>query len=282
MNYWICKGRPDLNDFDEMLVPEEKECWRTAKVPKTLTKGDRVFFWESSPKLRLLGLGEVTRPDCGKNKDGDKLFEIRYLTRRLESMPGIVELRGVPFVNQAQFLKPGPSSTLTPLNSEQAVTLFTLLALRNPRAKLDAIWPDLMSSDEDNLPSETEAFGVLAREGGHKLAMHLLRERNRQIVIAKRQASLTTQGRLLCEVCEFDFEEVYGPVGRGYSEVHHKLPLSEVESEVETRLEDLAIVCSNCHRMIHRRNPPLSMEELKNLVNKTYRISRSISTGLIP
>ncbi|HEX5483116.1 MAG TPA: EVE domain-containing protein [Terriglobia bacterium] len=279
MNYWICKGRPD-NHFDEKLVPGQKDCWWTAKRPKALAKGDRVFFWESSPKRRLVGLGQVARPECDEKEDGD--FEIRYLTRRFESMPGIVELRGVPFVNQAQFLKPGPASVLTPLNSEQAVTLLTLLSLRNPQATLDAVWPDLMHSDKENLPSEAEAFGLLAREGGRKLATHFMRERNRQIVNAKRQTSLKAMGRLRCEVCEFDFEEAYGSLGQGFSEVHHKLPLSKVESEIETRLEDLAIVCSNCHRMIHRRNPPLSMEKLKNLVNKAHRTPRSISIGSHP
>jgi 5-methylcytosine-specific restriction protein A len=53
-------------------------------------------------------------------------------------------------------------------------------------------------------------------------------------------------------VCGFDFAGVYGPRGSNFCEVHHLKPLSDVHSEVETRLQDLAIVCSNCHRMLHR------------------------------
>jgi 5-methylcytosine-specific restriction protein A len=71
-------------------------------------------------------------------------------------------------------------------------------------------------------------------------------------------------GRLACEVCNFDFGVVYGELGTGFAECHHKLPLSE--GVRRTRLEDLAIVCSNCHRMLHRRSLSLSIEQLAELV----------------
>lgn len=59
-------------------------------------------------------------------------------------------------------------------------------------------------------------------------------------------------GRLICEVpnCGFDFLRIYGPLGKG--QVHHKIPLSEAPDDGRpARLEDLAIVCANCHVMIH-------------------------------
>jgi 5-methylcytosine-specific restriction enzyme A len=61
-------------------------------------------------------------------------------------------------------------------------------------------------------------------------------------------------GRLVCEVpnCGFDFVERYGPLGEGYAQVHHLLPLSSSPPEGrKTGLKDLAIVCANCHVMIH-------------------------------
>jgi hypothetical protein len=59
--------------------------------------------------------------------------------------------------------------------------------------------------------------------------------------------------RLRCEVagCRFDFEAVYGAIGAGYAHVHHLRPLSEAEMPVKTTLADLAVVCANCHAMIH-------------------------------
>jgi predicted HNH restriction endonuclease len=54
--------------------------------------------------------------------------------------------------------------------------------------------------------------------------------------------------------CGFDFERAYGELGRGYAHVHHKRPLSERDGDEVTRLEDLAVVCANCHAMIHLGN----------------------------
>lgn len=62
---------------------------------------------------------------------------------------------------------------------------------------------------------------------------------------------LATAGRLACEVCKFDFEVRYGALGKGFCEVHHKLPLSMLNAETAITIDDMAIVCSNCHRMIH-------------------------------
>ncbi len=73
---------------------------------------------------------------------------------------------------------------------------------------------------------------------------------------------MRNEGRLACAVCKFDFAERYGAVGEGYIECHHTLPLSELEGERRTRLVDLALVCSNCHRMLHRKRPWLGMDEL--------------------
>lgn len=69
---------------------------------------------------------------------------------------------------------------------------------------------------------------------------------------------------LACEVCGFDFEAVYGELGRGFIECHHVVPLSE--GQRKTSLRDLALVCSNCHRMAHRRRPWPAVAELRALL----------------
>ena len=70
-----------------------------------------------------------------------------------------------------------------------------------------------------------------------------------------------------CMVCQFDFEEQYGDVGHEYIECHHLNPLSERRGEEEdealTKLEDVAVLCANCHRMVHKTRPALSLEELR-------------------
>ena len=105
---------------------------------------------------------------------------------------------------------------------------------------------------QPEVPPEMLDLPDPATEGRRKLVSHLIRERNRALIERKKRLALGTAGRLACEVCGFDFRERYSILGNGFCEVHHRLPVSEAESEVQTRLEDLAIVCANCHRMIHR------------------------------
>ena len=71
-----------------------------------------------------------------------------------------------------------------------------------------------------------------------------------------------------CVVCGFDFEETYGERGKDFIEVHHTKPLYELKDEVKlTPGIDLVCVCSNCHRMIHRKKDNvLSVEELKSII----------------
>ncbi|MBB6247748.1 HNH endonuclease [Rhodanobacter sp. A1T4] len=97
-------------------------------------------------------------------------------------------------------------------------------------------------------------------EGKKKLVTHLRRERKLHLANAKRESMLAQTGRLICEACKLDFTDVYGPLGKGVYEVHHRAALS-THGERNTSLKDLAILCANCHRMIHRTNPMLSVEE---------------------
>jgi 5-methylcytosine-specific restriction enzyme A len=76
------------------------------------------------------------------------------------------------------------------------------------------------------------------------------------------------RGRLGCEGCDFDFADAYGERGKGYMEVHHTRPVHEIKPGHVTRLADLALVCANCHRMIHARRPWLKVEELRRSVRR--------------
>lgn len=70
-----------------------------------------------------------------------------------------------------------------------------------------------------------------------------------------------------CSVCGFDFGLKYGDLGEGFIHVHHIVPLHEIGVDyVVDPINDLVPVCPNCHAMIHRRNPALSIDELRKLV----------------
>lgn len=72
-----------------------------------------------------------------------------------------------------------------------------------------------------------------------------------------------------CFVCGLSFEEFYGDIGIAYIHVHHLIPISEITQEYEVDpVLDLRPICPNCHSMIHRKYPPLSVEELQDIVRK--------------
>lgn len=104
----------------------------------------------------------------------------------------------------------------------------------------------------ETLPIEQdEADETPAREGGILEYIARRRERDRGLRSRKLRAVADLGERISCEVCGFDFGQVYGERGDGYIEVHHVVPL-HVSGETETDLDDLALLCANCHRMCHR------------------------------
>ncbi|TQR82628.1 HNH endonuclease [Mycobacterium hodleri] len=104
-----------------------------------------------------------------------------------------------------------------------------------------------------------------APEGRLLERKHFARERDRALRDKKIRKHLQTNQTLACATCGFDFTAAYGSHGAGYIECHHVVPLHS-SGEVKTRLSDLILICANCHRMIHRRSPWLTPDQLKALV----------------
>jgi predicted HNH restriction endonuclease len=91
------------------------------------------------------------------------------------------------------------------------------------------------------------------------------RRREQKLRTAKiRQVLVRSGGVLRCEVpgCGFDFRVAYGTLGDGYAQVHHRRPLSTSDENQITTLDDLAVVCANCHAMIHRNGECRPLEQL--------------------
>lgn len=71
-----------------------------------------------------------------------------------------------------------------------------------------------------------------------------------------------------CAVCGMNFQNIYGEIGKGFIEVHHTTPVSKMGNGYKFDIDrDLVPLCSNCHSMIHRRNPPYTVNELKKIIN---------------
>jgi len=104
-------------------------------------------------------------------------------------------------------------------------------------------------------------------EEAQKFRWHRRAERNRRLAQdAKRYHGLT------CQVCGFNFADVYGQHGDGYIEAHHLVPFSQLAARpgavVLDPRTDFTVVCANCHRMLHR-SPGLALEALRSLLVET-------------
>ena len=111
-----------------------------------------------------------------------------------------------------------------------------------------------------------DASMISSSEGSSIFDQHFARERDARIIKAKKEQEISIKGYLACEACNFNFEEKYGMHGINYAEVHHLKPISEHKDACPTYLGDLCILCSNCHRMIHRKLPWLSIDDLKKII----------------
>lgn len=121
--------------------------------------------------------------------------------------------------------------------------------------------PELMTGLHESQDAEAEEGAVLTR-------LHHYRERDASLARRRKEQARTQHGRLVCDACEFDFARAYGARGAGYIEVHHTKALETLAPGAKTKLSDLAVLCANCHRMVHAKRPWLTMDQLKALVRK--------------
>lgn len=125
-----------------------------------------------------------------------------------------------------------------------------VLTLLPVKSKTETIYPsDLYKSQTEGLIIRTEATRY------ERSAL------NRSICLSHKGYK--------CEVCGFSFEEFYGEIGTDFAHVHHIEPVSTMGGEqIVNPLLDLAVVCANCHAMIHRKEPPFKPDELKKLIKR--------------
>jgi len=187
------------------------------------------------------------RPDVKCADDFDKLLE-KWLVYDSDELKNIVLKRKV---------------------DHQDVELIT-------KAFYKASEGDILLAQEYGYDPNEETF----KEGKLQLRLHLVKERNRRLVIhAKEKWNREQNGRVVCSVCSFSFPETYGQVGVGFVEAHHIQPISSLTPHTIVSLDDIVPVCSNCHSMLHRHRPWLTVEQLRTIVSDQRKRSEGSSRG---
>jgi predicted HNH restriction endonuclease len=113
--------------------------------------------------------------------------------------------------------------------------------------------------------NDTPALPKGFLEGGIKQIMLEVRYRSTKL----RKDAIAANGGYSCYICGDNFEDKYGKFGKGYIEIHHKNPLHDIKENHFTSIEDVTVVCANCHSVLHHQGKkPMDVELLKAEVIK--------------
>lgn len=220
--------------------------------------GDRAFLVKVGTKPRgIIGSGYVVSepflsPHWGdKDKDVYRVFIEFDVLQHHEKDP----------ILTLDKLKTGElkSQTWTPQSSGISIKSELI-------DELEAVWFDFLKSNEvSSAPFSPNNVDVKTsyKEGTSSQVIQTRYERNPHA----RKACIEHYG-YSCAVCTFDFEKTYGALGKEFVHVHHLTQVALVGKPYEIDpIEDLRPVCPNCHAMLHKRTPPLTIDELKAQLN---------------
>jgi len=254
---WILQGNPDRFDIDDYLTRYPLIYWSTPTHKKDIYLGDRVYMWRSGKGAGIIASGCVVElPTAASsvkhpNALGDDLWVSEKRTGHKNddaSIPkvgvAVESVRITPdegMLPRAKFLEDRmlsgsriiklASGTVFPVTPDEAT-------------RIQELWAGGFAAVSD--PAEASAI-----EGDNQLVSHRRRERSRFLVTKKLQQA-RSQGPIRCEICLLSEDGGYpSQFSSRIFEVHHLQPLSEASLPVKTTLQDLAIVCANCHRAVH-------------------------------
>lgn len=231
-----------------------------------------VFLYYKELRKLILSFGESETFTSGNiKKDKNKSVEINYRTNWSESISekytkiedyldkGKVYRYGSSYVYKSYDININDKYISLTINDN-------LVQKEDIQKHLDEII-NLYENDLKNASNIYREF--VALEGGKKLVSHYIRERNGKIINKKKSDFKKKFGKIFCQICNFSFNEKYGSFADDYIECHHLNPISESIGISETRLEDLILLCANCHRMLHKsRVETLSPQSLIKKIRK--------------
>ena len=129
------------------------------------------------------------------------------------------------------------------------------------KAEAESLVRELLARRRTLSPEEIHELDDLT-EGAKQTVTVNAYERN-----AKARRKCLDEFGTTCHVCQMRFDTVYGSLGRGFIHVHHTKPLSEIGEEyVVDPVNDLIPVCPNCHAMLHKKCPPYTIADLREIM----------------
>lgn len=291
MTAWIFKGTPDVFDVTGYVQAVNEVRWTVNQLRKSIKVGDAVYLYQSKGKRQkkkgggggmprdsgivgLLIIRELPKFQCDAAQSLP--FYLKQADRELAAVNKkwrvdllvVTRCDFAPLLSRDELLKDEICKSLADRRE-------TNIKLTNDQASQLEFLISKQSSSAPTATALENEFGASTEEGQRRQRLHLRLERNRGIVAKAKWVWAEKNPDMPCEICQMSFVQRYGEHGRDFIEAHHRKPLGELAADQTacTRIEDLAPVCANCHRMLHA-NGGLSIPELIERLN-TPRPSRA-------
>jgi len=240
------------------------EWWNVAN--QSIVAGNRVFLLKQGDgPIGIMGAGRA-RSDSSqkrrhyKEEQAAKGDQVHYIDIDWEV---ILDPDREPLLSESEIRTEGlPERLWNARNSGNSIPSLVAARLENVWAAHIACFRTLAASIESFCDFEELEFP----EGKEIWLIHRSHERHPSLPRLVKAAVLARGEAIVCAVCNFSFLEKYGELGRDFIECHHTVPVSELTAGMRTKLSDVVLVCSNCHRMLHRRRPWLTISQLNALL----------------
>lgn len=224
--------------------------WRCGSA--RIEPGQRLFLMRTGRGPRgLIGIGRAISPPEGGEHGVDGSWIPRWVSIRF------TKLSTEPFVDREALEEP-------PLNAVHWNAQTAAARLTDEQANaLENLARVTRNESAEPLPEEVSVEEILPEGATRQITVNAF-ERNRR----GRQVCLEHWG-MACVICDIDFGASFGQEFLGLIHVHHIVPLSSIRKEYALDpVQDLRPVCPNCHAMLHRVSPPLSIEALQEVVKR--------------
>ena len=261
MKYWIVPSNDHIFRLGDAIAAQEGMAdWRTDKFPV----GDIVFVYKVKPEQRIRFAMKVVKDKMNFDEAFD---QEAFWTDKDIYYNGItsayVRLKLIEEYSDDRL-------SLAKLHEHGFTGIPRFVRECEDKDLIEYLMhPDESILGEDDSDVENDYFEIdypeddeCLYEGALVKVMANKYERN-----PKARKECVKKKGYRCLVCGQDFEATYGEIGKGFIHVHHVTPISSIGKQYKLNVDtDLVPVCPNCHYMLHRKNPPYTIEELKELL----------------
>ncbi len=234
--------------------------WAVTRLRNEIRAGHTAYLWLSGRSGGFLAQGRIlTDPAMMEDAPEEAVYETHLEGATTPTRGNLGEVQ-VRIKIEKVFDRP-----ITRRDCLNHPILRAMDVIRSPRPTNFRLTPEQAKALEEALEAATEIARqdaqLMALEGAAYRGEATFRYRNRSLIEKKKQQS---DGR--CSVCTLRFAERYKGIDKDCLIAHHVHPIGKRKKATRTTLDDIDLLCPNCHAAVHTEDPPLSADQLRGML----------------